>query len=309
MLYFYQEKTEARGKGGFQMGAWNASITGNDTAQDLKSEYQAAFFYNDVDIALEKLDRYVRNDFDESDEEEWCNYYYSLADFMWKHGILTEEVRSRTISMIDSGFGLEIWEGSGEKVLRKRKKVLSEFREKIASPQPPKKKIRVDMYLDPIFETGDIIAIQLQTEDKAYLDKSCFCEDFFRACNGKYVVLRKVTDQISYRSGVEPKVRDLWAVFQLYGKIFNDCPTMEEIKGIPLANTAKHMQSSDICAEAKGTFVCESSMFYFKKRKYQLIGKDLNGMPEMYYRYNFLFFAINKPWYNVDAKLLDAIWD
>ena len=27
------------------MGAWSTSITGNDTAQDLKSEYQAAFYY------------------------------------------------------------------------------------------------------------------------------------------------------------------------------------------------------------------------------------------------------------------------
>ena len=34
------------------MGAWNASINGNDTAQDLRKEYQAAFFYNDVETAL-----------------------------------------------------------------------------------------------------------------------------------------------------------------------------------------------------------------------------------------------------------------
>lgn len=39
------------------MGTWNASINGNDTAQDLKSEYQAAFFYNDVETALAKLMR------------------------------------------------------------------------------------------------------------------------------------------------------------------------------------------------------------------------------------------------------------
>jgi hypothetical protein len=69
------------------MGTWNVSINGNDTAQDLKSEYQAVFFYNDVDIALKKIDAYVRTMFDETDEEEWCNYYYSLADYMWKHGI------------------------------------------------------------------------------------------------------------------------------------------------------------------------------------------------------------------------------
>ena len=72
------------------MGAWSVSITGNDTAENLKSEYQAAFFYYDIETALSNIDKYVRAvGFDESDEEEWCNYYYSLADFMWRKGILT----------------------------------------------------------------------------------------------------------------------------------------------------------------------------------------------------------------------------
>ena len=100
------------------MGAWSVSITGNDTAEDLKSEYQAAFFYYDVETALSKIDEYVRaGGFDESDEEEWCNYYYSLADFMWRKGILTNSVRDTAVQMIDSEFGLALWGESGEKVL------------------------------------------------------------------------------------------------------------------------------------------------------------------------------------------------
>ena len=118
------------------MGAWSVSITGNDTAEDLKSEYQAAFFYYDVETALSKIDEYVRaGGFDESDEEEWCNYYYSLADFMWRKGILTNSVRNTAVQMIDSEFGLALWGESGEKVLTKRKKSLSEFRAKLLSPQ------------------------------------------------------------------------------------------------------------------------------------------------------------------------------
>ena len=71
------------------MGAWSVSVTGNDTAQDLRSEYQAAFFYNDVETALEKIERYVRAEMcDESDEEEWCNYIYSLADLCGKREYL-----------------------------------------------------------------------------------------------------------------------------------------------------------------------------------------------------------------------------
>ena len=106
------------------MGAWSVSITGNDTAEDLKSEYQAAFFYYDVETALSKIDKYVRVEgFDESDEEEWCNYYYSLADFMWRKGILTDSIRDKAVQMIDNEFGLDLWAESGEKVLSKRKKV------------------------------------------------------------------------------------------------------------------------------------------------------------------------------------------
>lgn len=65
------------------MGTWGFSVTGNDTAQDLLSEYQAAFFYNDPETAVKKIDNYVRENIcDETDEEEWCNYFYSLADYM-----------------------------------------------------------------------------------------------------------------------------------------------------------------------------------------------------------------------------------
>ena len=96
------------------MGTWSPSICGNDTAQDLRMEYSAAFWKYGVEEALARIDEYVRSEMcDESDEEEWCNYYYSLADFMWKKGILTEAVKNKAIEMIDSGFGLEIWEYEG----------------------------------------------------------------------------------------------------------------------------------------------------------------------------------------------------
>ena len=82
------------------MGTWSESITGNDTAQDLLDEYRAAFFKFDVDTAVKKIDEYVRTMFDETDEEEFCSYFYSLADFMWKKGILTDDIRDRAVSMV-----------------------------------------------------------------------------------------------------------------------------------------------------------------------------------------------------------------
>ena len=61
------------------MGTWNVSITGNDTAQDLRSEYSAVFFKYDPEEGSRRIDEYVRAEmFDESDEEEWSAYVYSL---------------------------------------------------------------------------------------------------------------------------------------------------------------------------------------------------------------------------------------
>lgn len=298
------------------MGAWNASINGNDTAHDLKKEYQAAFYYNDTETALAKIDAYVRQDgYNESAEEEWCDYYYSLADFMWKHGVLTDEVRNRAVEMIDAGFGIELWEDAGAKTLEKRKKVLAEFREKLQSPQPPKKKISIKLYLNPIFEPGDLVAIQLQTANKHYMERSKFTEQFFRECDGKYVVVRKVSDHISYTSRIEPCVKDHWAIFQLYGKIFDYLPAAEDIKDVPLADPYKDCRKSPWYNQSvpiNGLFWCESSMFYFRKRKYVIIGNTLSDIPCVPDGWNdvpSLFLGINHTGGNTDTDILTAILD
>ena len=78
------------------VGAWNVNINGNDTAQDLLQEYTVAFWKFEVPEALRLLDKYVRQVFDESDPEEWVNYYFSLADFLWK-----KRVKPNTIHICD----------------------------------------------------------------------------------------------------------------------------------------------------------------------------------------------------------------
>lgn len=280
------------------MGAWNASINGNDTAQDLKSEYQAAFFYNDVETALAKIDTYVRSMFDESDEEEWSCYFYSLAEFMWKHGILTEDVRARAIDMIDSGFGLEIWELEGTSTLNKRKKVLAEFRGKLLSPQPPKKEIRFNLHMKPIFQTGDLVALQLKTLDKHYPAHSKLGEDIFKGYDGKYIVLRKVGDEISQYSSIEPQLKDYWAKFQLYNAIFDDCPSAEQLRNVPFVPTRDN-----------STFTSESSLFHLKKRNCRVIGNNQDDLPEFNKTHglSFIFWGISTLWGSAELDILTAI--
>lgn len=283
------------------MGSWSVSITGNDTAHDLLPEYQAAFFYFDVETALSKIDAYVRNKgVDESNEEEWCDYYYSLAMFMWKKGILTDSVRSKAIEMVDSEFGLEAWAESGKTMLEKRKKALADFKDKLLSPQGEKKKIRINLYLSSVFDIGDVVAFQLKTADKTYLPQdSRFSKEFFDNADGKYVVARKTKDQISYRSSIVPEVADHWIVFQLYSKIFDTLPDISELADVGWANTGNE----------RGAFSCESSLFYFKKRNYQIIGNNKNNIDVVADKYcnENIFFSINMSHYNADTLLINAI--
>lgn len=285
------------------MGTWNTSITGNDTAMDLRTEYTAAFFKYDVPEALKLIDDYVRKEmFDESDAEEWCNYYYSLADFMWKKGILTDEVRDKAIEMIDSGFGLELWAEEGEKTLNARKKKLAEFKEKLISPQPAKRKIKPNVHLEPIFNAGDIIAIQLQTAGKPYTEAEDYplSEEEFHSFDGKWVLIQSLGCFSSWSSYIVPEIKDYWARFRLFEGVYDTVPSEIDISKL---QDAKIWHGNYLSSQ----FYCGSSMFYFKKRKYKVIC-NIPDFPEIKDNVNSgIYFNINKDHYNPDSVLVASM--
>lgn len=286
------------------MGAWSTSINGNDTAEDLKDEYTVAFWRYDVDTAVAKIEEYVRSEgIDERDSIVWCDYVYSLADYMWRKGILTDEIKQRALTMIEAGFGLEDWAQSGEKVLKERKKVLAAFREKLLSPMPPKKKIKPNVHTDTIFTNGDIIAVQLQTAGKPYTasDQKPMTDEAFHALDGKYVIVQKINDFSSWQSALDPDVRDYWAVFRLFDGVFDSVPAQEDILSLKDAQIVTRNRLTPL-------FYCESSMFYFKKRNYVLLGNDAKTAKQYCdHESESIFFGINNPWQNPDSELLCAM--
>lgn len=285
------------------MGTWSTSITGNDTASDLRAEYQAAFFSFDIQTSLVKIDEYVRSQgFDESNPAEWCDYYYSLADFMWNHGILTDAVRDKALEMIHSEYGLSCWAESGEKMLQKRKKVLADFAQKLQSPQGKQKKIRISLYLSSVFEVGDVVAFQLKTKDKTFLpQKSHFDEAFFRQADGKFVIARKIEDIIGYQSALVPEIADHWIRFQLHHGIFDYIPDISEV------SNSRWLEDE----ESRCIFYCESNLYYFKRRDYRVIGTSTAGIDaaKAHAGSAGIFFSINRQHYNADTLLLNAVLD
>ena len=88
-----------------------------------------------------------------------------------------------------------------------------------------------------------------------------------------------------------------------------------DLKNIPWADPYKDHRNSPWFNQSipvNGLFWCESSMFYFRKRKYVIIGKDLAGIPSVSDSWNdtpSLFLGINHTGGNSDTGILKAIID
>lgn len=261
------------------MGSWGCGINTNDIAEDLKPEYAVAFScWEDINEALARIDRAARIEYKlNEDDEEWVDYRYSLADYMWKNGILTPAVKDEVLGMIRNGIGLDIW----EEEKKEREKVLEKFRRKIESPMPPKKKIKIPCNGKSIFEPGDVIAVPLNThntkeiksiseEEKVYYDKM----------DGKYILIRKIRDRVCWKSAVNPQIKDISPIFQLYD-FFSD--TIPDISIMPqLTYAVPREEKRGVIAEHfhKGLFDVDSIQ-RLKKKECKKIGVYLEGIEQL----------------------------
>lgn len=295
------------------MGSWSAGVWGNDTAEDLKFEYQCAFYRYDPEEAVRRLDEYVRTSVgDESDTIEWCNYIYSLADFMWKKGILTEAVKTAAVSMIDSGFGLEAWEEGGKSVLAKRRKALEKLRAQLLSPLPERKPIRPKIpKSEELFTDGDYIAVRLMTKDKPFSwiagHYSDMTDEEFHRLDGKYIIMQKVCTGTKRLSELVPEFVEMDALFRLFDDVYDTFPSGIDTASLRPAKMITSYVSKDICITS--LFLSESRMTFFRKRKAQIIGHG--EPPEYFVRENYRYppcadisLAPSDDYSNPDAELL-----
>lgn len=140
------------------MGSWGTAIYSNDTASDVRDACNTLYAFLPVEEAIAALFREFR-EVTESElmDDDYASFWYALADWQWKHGVLTGEVRQKTLALLRDYAGLSDWEESGSASdVKKRKAVLDELRARLDSPMPPvhlpKGRLR-----KPKHKPGDII--------------------------------------------------------------------------------------------------------------------------------------------------------
>ncbi|MBO9129185.1 DUF4259 domain-containing protein [Bacillus sp. 165] len=112
------------------MGAWGTGIFDNDTTCDVRDDFYELLEegLSVEDATKEVLDRNL-----EEDDLEVVSWIYTgLAAAQLEKGILQEEIRVKTIELIEKGADLELWaEGGEDGDYEERKMVLNELKVKL----------------------------------------------------------------------------------------------------------------------------------------------------------------------------------
>lgn len=145
------------------MGTWGTGISSNDTFEDIYSEFFELF---NKGLEVKEITRtIIQNNKDlQSDYEDKNSFWFAIAKAQWECGSLDNDVLEKVKSIIVSGQDLKLWEELNGQTndLKKRKKVLDDFLEKISAPNDKIKKRKKTIIRQPVFRKGDCLTFQLQ---------------------------------------------------------------------------------------------------------------------------------------------------
>ncbi len=146
------------------MGSWGTAIYSNDTASDVRDACRELYGLLDVQEAEKRLFTAFR----EVLEQDWvdddnASFWYALSDWQWKHGVLSDSVKEKTLCLLEAYAGLDDWEEAGNKKdVQKRRAVLDKLREQLLTPQPPQKISKIRL-AKPKHKVGDLLIFKSQT--------------------------------------------------------------------------------------------------------------------------------------------------
>ena len=160
------------------MGAWGAGLYENDTALDVKDEFEKLF--NDgkgVQEITDGLTAEFESIMDCADEAPL--FWLALADTQWKFGVLLPDVKENAMRWIDE-LKSQAADTPDE---AKQKKALENLQAKLLSPLPPVKKPKKKRIYKCEWKIGDVFAYQLESD----LAKE-------RGLYGRYFLIQKVDE-------------------------------------------------------------------------------------------------------------------
>ena len=147
------------------MGTWGTAIYSTDIASDVRNTCKEVFAFYEVEegnnIIFSEYKGIIEQGYIDN---EYASFWYALADWQWKHGMLTDDIRNKTLELLEDYAGIDEWIEDGNlKDAEKRKTILNALKEQLLSPQPQYKKPKSSIKR-PKHKLGDIIVFRPSME-------------------------------------------------------------------------------------------------------------------------------------------------
>ena len=141
------------------MGAWGTKIYQNDISSEVKDDYKNKLKAGKSD---EEALNEILYEYDDciGDSDDRYDFWFALADTMWTLGRLTDQVKERTLELIDMEDEEGRWET--EKERKARLKVLEALKQKLLSEMPPRKKIPIYKPFISPWKPGEVYVYQVK---------------------------------------------------------------------------------------------------------------------------------------------------
>ena len=179
------------------MGVWGIRLYSGDFAMDLRSTISAVArlpFDSEklVDILCSTEPRVAKN----PEDEDHTTFWLVLADQFAKRGILSDRVREKALTIIDSDSDIAMHAKLGMTTsdLEKRRKVLADLRSRLATLPNGKPRTVLKKPQTYVMEVGDVLV--------------------YPTCYGKCInpyFASKELNRVSGKSGPEPWQQNGWA--------------------------------------------------------------------------------------------------
>lgn len=147
------------------MGTWGTGIFSNDTASDIRDEYQMYLQLQMSDEDAEQLVLEAYKDYLGTEDEPI--FWIALAACQWKKGRLSPRVKAAALQAIDTGADLELWEKDSADY-RKRVHALHSLKEQLLSPMPPRRPVRKPTLQKCPWKPGDLLSYRLTSLSQDY---------------------------------------------------------------------------------------------------------------------------------------------
>ena len=239
------------------MGSWGFGLYANDTTCDVRDTYMELLMdQTEAETAYQQMLDKFKEYMGDIDEEPL--FWYALAECQWKTGRLLPEAKEKALWWIEHDGGIGPWLESPNKGAG-WKNTLKKLRDKLESPMPNRKNVRRP---EPInnnpWNLNDIYAYQFhENKQHSKYDPEAYL--------GKYIVLQKIGEgEKQYGSSIAMRV-------QVYDKIFDDLPTLNDLKGIrllPLDHPTRHNISHENNGFRKDPVWMSSLIDAYTKREY-----------------------------------------